>query len=87
MRRKATASSNANCKRAGLETSSSVERERAGSIERWNVERERAGSMESLNAECGRAGSKAMSNQIQKSNVGPMTSSEMKSKINAGATG
>ncbi len=73
MRRKATASSNANCKRAGSKTSSSTERERDGSIE-------------SLNAECERAGSKAISNQKQKSNVGSMTSLKMKSKINAGAT-
>ncbi len=73
MKHKATASSNAN-------------RKRAGSMERLNVERERARSMESLNAECKRAGLKAMSNQNQKSNVGSMTSSEMKGKIDVGVT-
>ncbi len=87
MKRKATESSNANRKRAGSKRSLNAERKRAESMEILNIKQERAGPMESLNTECGRAGSKAMSNQIQKSNVGPMTSLEMKRKINAGATG
>ncbi len=49
MKRKVTASLNANHKRDGSKTSLSTEREKAGLMESWN-------------AECKRAGSKAMSN-------------------------